>query len=78
MQADFLNRAVVRPKVIETTALGAAALAGVGAGVIAPASFAARWAEDLRVEPRMDDTARSAQLAGWARAVSRSRDWAKP
>jgi len=78
MQADFLNRAVVRPKVIETTALGAAALAGVGAGVIAPASFAARWEQDLRVEPRMDDTTRSAQLAGWARAVSRSRDWAKP
>jgi len=78
MQADFLNRPVVRPKVVETTALGAAALAGVGAGVIAPAQFAVRWAQDLRVEPRMDDTTRAAQLAGWARAVSRSRDWAKP
>jgi glycerol kinase len=78
MQADFLNRPVVRPKVVETTALGAAALAGVGAGVIAPATFSARWVADVRVEPRIDESTRHAQLAGWARAVSRSRDWAKP
>jgi glycerol kinase len=78
MQSDLLGRPVVRPKVIETTALGAAALAGVGAGVIAPSQFAARWAQDLRIEPCMDATTRAAHLAGWARAVSRSRDWAKP
>ncbi|AKC83521.1 glycerol kinase [Verrucomicrobia bacterium IMCC26134] len=77
MQADFLNLPVVRPKVVETTALGAAALAGVGAGLIAPETFAARWVADVRVEPRMDESTRHAQLAGWARAVSRSRDWAK-
>jgi glycerol kinase len=77
MQADFLNLPVVRPKVVETTALGAAALAGVGAGLIAPETFAARWVADVRAEPRMDEPTRHAQLAGWARAVSRSRDWAK-
>jgi glycerol kinase len=78
MQADFLGRPVVRPKVVETTALGAAALAGVGAGALRPEQFAARWTQDLRVEPRMDETVRQTQLAGWLRAVSRSRDWAKP
>ncbi len=77
MQADFLNLPVVRPKVVETTALGAAALAGVGAGLIAPETFAARWVAEVRAEPRMDESTRHAQLAGWARAVSRSRDWAK-
>ncbi len=76
MQADFLGRPVIRPKVVETTALGAAALAGAGAGVIAPASFASHWTEDLRTNPRMSDTLRQTHLEGWIRAVSRTRDWA--
>ncbi len=77
LQADLLGHAVLRPRVSETTALGAAALAGVGAGALAPEEFAAHWAEDRRVEPRLDAATRAARLAEWARAVERSRDWAK-
>lgn len=80
MQADLLGRAVVRPKVSETTALGAAALAGVGAGVIAPEEFAGGWAQDARVEPRLGEAERVARLNEWGRAVERARNWegAKP
>ena len=78
IQANLLGRPVVRPRVSETTALGAAALAGVGAGALAPEEFASRWAEDVRAEPRIDETARDARLREWARAVERSRDWAGP
>jgi glycerol kinase len=78
IQADLLGRAVVRPRVSETTALGAAALAGVGAGLLGPEEFAARWAAEARVEPRLAPEARAALRAGWARAVARSRRWAEP
>ncbi len=78
IQADLLGRPVVRPRVSETTALGAAALAGVGAGVLAPEEFAKRWAEDVRVLPRTDERSRRMRLDEWARAVERSRDWARP
>lgn len=78
IQADLLGRPVVRPRVSETTALGAAALAGVGAGVLAPEEFSANWTPDLRVESRLDEGARAARLGQWARAVERSRDWARP
>lgn len=78
IQADLLGRAVVRPRVSETTALGAAALAGVGAGVLAPEEFAAGWAPDLRVTPRTSVAEREARMREWARAVERSRDWARP
>ena len=78
IQADLLGRPVVRPRVSETTALGAAALAGVGAGVIAPEEFASGWAPDLRIEGRLGEAERAARLREWARAVERTRDWAKP
>jgi glycerol kinase len=78
IQADLLGRPVVRPRVSETTALGAAALAGVGAGVLAPEEFAANWTPDLRVECRLSETDRAGRLREWARAVERSRDWARP
>jgi len=78
IQADLLGRAVLRPRVSETTALGAAALAGVGAGVLAPEEFAAGWTPELRVEPRMNEAQREARRLEWARAVERSRDWARP
>lgn len=77
IQADLLGRAVVRPRVSETTALGAAALAGIGAGLIAPEEFAAAWTPDARAEPTLDAAARERRLAEWARAVERSRDWAR-
>jgi glycerol kinase len=78
IQADLLERAVVRPRVSETTALGAAALAGVGAGALAPEEFAANWTPDLRVEPRMNAAESAERRREWARAVERCRDWAKP
>ena len=67
IQADLLGRPVVRPRVSETTALGAAALAGVGAGVLAPEEFAANWTPDLRVECRLSETDRAGRLREWAR-----------
>ena len=78
IQADLLGRPVVRPRVSETTALGAAALAGVGAGAIAPEEFAATWAPDARVDGRLGEAERAGRLREWTRAVERSRDWAKP
>ncbi len=78
IQADLLGRPVVRPRVSETTALGAAALAGIGAGALDANEFAARWTEDLRRVPAMDDATRAARHAGWTRAVARTRDWARP
>ena len=78
IQADLLGRPVVRPRVSETTALGAAALAGVGAGVLKPAEFASQWTEDLRRTPAIDAATRAATRAEWGRAVDRARGWARP
>jgi len=72
-QADLLGVPVVRPQVLETTALGAAALAGLAAGVWPDASaFAATWREQRRFMPQTD---RSAELARWHDAVARARAW---
>lgn len=71
--SDILDAPVDRPKVLETTALGAAYLAGMQAGVCpAPDVFAASWALDRRFEPAMDETTRERKYAGWKDAVSRS------
>jgi glycerol kinase len=78
IQADLLGRAVVRPAVVETTALGAAALAGIGVGALGLDEFSSRWTPDLRVAPRLDAGRRDALRADWARAVSCSRGWAQP
>lgn len=78
MQADLLGRAVVRPQISETTALGAAALAGIGAGVIDAQTFSGNWTPDVRIEPQMSSSTRAARLAEWTRAVARTRAWAKP
>lgn len=78
LQADQLGVPVARPLVTETTALGAAYLAGLGAGVWgSPADVAARWALDVRVEPVADTAAGDAAYGRWKRAVDRSRDWAR-
>ncbi|AEB11410.1 glycerol kinase GlpK [Marinithermus hydrothermalis] len=74
-QADLLNAAVLRPKVTETTALGAAYLAAVGAGMLSVPEVQARWALERRFEPRMDPARREALYAGWRRAVERARGW---
>jgi glycerol kinase len=70
---------VVRPQVTETTALGAAFLAGLAVGFWQDeAELAALWREDRRFEPRTGAGERAARLAGWRRAVGRSLDWARP
>ncbi len=75
LQADTLGVPVLRPAVTETTAMGAAALAAVGAGLWSPAEVAARWRLDGRFEPAPDAPLRGAGYAGWRRAVARSLAW---
>jgi glycerol kinase len=74
-QADVLGVPVVVPEVAETTAFGAAALAGVGAGVWTLDQVGRSWRERARYEPRMGDGERDELLAGWRRAVERARGW---
>ena len=69
-QADLLGIPVLRPKVIETTALGAALLAGIGAGVYGSADeISSIWQLDRAFEPRMSRDEAGARLAQWDRAV---------
>ncbi|MER8897353.1 glycerol kinase GlpK [Mesorhizobium sp. M0676] len=71
--ADILDAPVDRPTILETTALGAAWLAGSKAGVWPKAKdFAKSWALERRFKPDMDATVRSAKLAGWRDAVRRT------
>jgi glycerol kinase len=72
--ADIIAAPVDRPAVMETTALGAAYLAGLQAGVCPePAGFAATWRLDRRFEPGMDAAIRADKWAGWQDAVRRTR-----
>jgi glycerol kinase len=75
-QADLLGVEVLRPAVTETTALGAAHLAGVGAGLWKAGELAARWKLERRFTPALEPAAREAAYAGWQRAVERARGWA--
>jgi glycerol kinase len=75
-QADVLGRPVVVPEITETTALGAAYLAGVGAGAWTLEQVSALWREAARFEPRMGEGRRRALLDRWRQAVERSRGWA--
>jgi glycerol kinase len=75
-QSDLLGVPVVRPKVIETTALGAAYAAGLAVGYWAsPADITANWGEDKRWTPTMPEDRRAALYGKWNKAVARSRDW---
>lgn len=79
MQADFLGAPVVRPRVTETTALGAAYLAGLATGFWRDAGeIAAQWQADRRFEPRLAEGERRAKLDRWREAVERSKGWAQP
>src|SRR5690606_9761700 len=76
IQADLLGVPVVRPKVTETTALGAAYLAGLATGVWRDeAEIAAMWSRDRVFEPGIPREAAADQLAQWKRAVQRALDW---
>jgi glycerol kinase len=78
-QADLLDVPVERPVHAETTAIGAAALAGLAVGVWPdPATFALTRAIDRRFEPSMSADRREHLLHGWHRAVERSLSWAEP
>jgi glycerol kinase len=77
--ADVVQVPVTRPVVAETTALGAAYAAGLGAGVWAStAELAAAWRADVTVAPSIDASTAQAALDRWHRAVQRSLDWERP
>jgi glycerol kinase len=76
MQANLLGVPVVRPRVTETSALGAACLAGLATGFWRDAGeISAQWVEDARFVPLMSEDARLSMLARWRQAVQRSRAW---
>jgi glycerol kinase len=78
IQADLLGVPVVRPRVTETTALGAAYHAGLAVGFWEDeAEIASLWASDRVFEPRIPRDLAEARLAEWRRAVERSRHWAR-
>jgi glycerol kinase len=75
-QADVLGVPVVRPRVTETTAMGAAYLAGLATGFWAdPDVLRAKRQDDMRFEPRMNSNERTERRGRWQRAVERSRNW---
>src|SRR3989441_5043319 len=76
-QSDILGEDVLRPSVTETTGLGAAYLAGVGAGLWRTEDLAGRWKLERRFTPALAPGAREAAYADWRRAVDRSRAWAQ-
>lgn len=76
-QADILNVPVERPEITETTALGAAYLAGLAVGYWKQEELAANWRLDLRFNPEMSDAERKKRYQGWQKAVARARDWAE-
>ena len=76
-QADVLGVPVILPEVAQTTALGAAYLAGVGIGLWTIDQVRTQWREKRRFEPAMGVDQRTRLLADWERAVDRARAWAK-
>jgi glycerol kinase len=78
LQADQLGVPVARPLVPETTALGAAWLAGLGEGVWSSVDeVTATWRPDREVHPRAPRRVADARHAEWLRAVERARGWAR-
>ncbi len=77
LQADILGVEVIRPKVAETTSLGAAYAAGLAVGFWNDLdNLTANWQIDCRWTPQVPDEARAAGYAGWKKAVTRTFDWA--
>jgi glycerol kinase len=77
-QADLLGIPVRRPRQTETTALGAAFLAGLGAGLWTAADLEGLWKLDMEFEPRMSRDQADSLQSRWREAVERSRGWEKP
>jgi glycerol kinase len=76
-QADILGVHVVRPRIVESTALGAAYLAGLAVGFWRDAGeLQSQWQVEKRFEPWMADTRREGLKSAWHEAVARSRKWA--
>ena len=77
-QADILGVQVERPRVTETTALGAAYLAGLATGIWeSQDEIAEQWQLEKTFEPQMSADQRDALYAGWRKAVERARHWAE-
>ena len=77
-QADIIGRTLRRPMIRETTALGAAYLAGLATGVWRDlADIRSQWTLDRLYEPEMDEATRTRLQAGWHKAVDRARGWAE-
>src|SRR5678816_886474 len=78
-QADLLGVPVVRPSVTETTALGAAYLAGLGVGFWPSVdAITGQWQVDRRFEPGMARSTATALREQWSAALERSRSWVRP
>lgn len=76
-QADVLGSSVERPEIIETTALGAAYLAGLAVGYWKKEDLEEKWLLEARFEPQMDSEQRDHLYAGWQKAVKRTMGWEK-
>jgi glycerol kinase len=74
-QADVLGVPVLVPEIAETTALGAAYLAGIGTGLWTIDDVSNGWRERARFEPAMGEDQRMSLLAEWRRALARAREW---
>jgi glycerol kinase len=78
-QADLLGVPVVRPRVSETTALGAAYLAGLGVGFWKDQrEIAAQWQADRSFVPAARSAMRKKLVAGWIKALARAKHWIQP
>ncbi len=77
-QSDILDTDVLRPKILETTALGVAYLAGLATGFWqSEQDIAAMWQKDANFHPSLTEEVRTHYLAHWQKAVTASRDWAR-
>jgi glycerol kinase len=75
-QADLLGAPVIVPEIPQTTALGAAYLAGIATEVWNEEQVDSMWREAARYEPGMGADERESLLADWGRAVERAKEWA--
>jgi glycerol kinase len=75
-QADVLGESVIVPEIAETTALGAAYLAGIATGLWSQQQVGEMWRQAARYDPRMEEAQRERLLGDWRRAVERAKGWA--